>query len=92
MANLFSPSTQESLSSFHYSGRKQGKKQIKLTSQMRNYSKWDLLELNKCCVFLLTKYLCLTQNETNFTAAYQTQQNKKKKERKAKLEKTEGFT
>lgn len=60
---------------------------------MRNYAKWDLLELNKCCVFLLTKYLCLTQNETNFTAAYQTQQNKKrKKERKAKLEKTEGFT
>lgn len=61
---------------------------------MRHYAKWDLLELNKCCVFLLTKYLCLTQNETNFTAAYQTQQNKKKKKpkkRKAKLEKTEGF-
>lgn len=39
------------------------KLQIKLTSQMRNYAKWDLLELNKlCCVFFfLTKYICLIQ-------------------------------
>lgn len=28
--------------------------------------------------FSLTKYICLTQNETNFSAVYQTQENKKK--------------
>lgn len=49
---------------------------------MRNYAKWDLLELNKCCVFPLTKYICLTQNETNFSAAYQTQQKKTKQNKK----------
>lgn len=79
-ANLFSPSFQEFISSFHNGERK--KKQIKLTSQMRNYAKWDLLELNKCCVFPLTKYICLTQNETNFSAAYQTQQKKPKQNKK----------
>lgn len=50
-ANLFSPHFQEFISGFHNGGREK-KKQIKLTSQMRNYAKWDLLELNKCCVFL----------------------------------------
>lgn len=31
--------------------------------------------------FSLTKYICLTQNETNFSAAYQTQENKKKQKK-----------
>lgn len=42
----------------------------------------------------LTKYICLTQNQTNFSAANQTQEKKteKKKKTTARLEKTEGFT
>lgn len=52
------------------------KLQIKLTSQMRNYAKWDLLELNKlCCVFFSDKiHLSNTENENHFSAAYHTHQ------------------
>lgn len=50
------------------------KQQIKLPTQMRNYAKWDLLELNKRCCFFLTNYICLMQNESNCCAAHQAKQ------------------
>lgn len=43
---------------------------------MRNYAKWDLLELNKlCCCFFSDKiHLSNTENENDFSAAYHTRQ------------------
>lgn len=53
---------------------------------MRNYAKWDLLDLNKLCCFFLTKYICLIENECNFSAARHAQQVLMKNGN------TEGFT
>lgn len=66
---------------------------------MRNYAKWDLLEPNKLCrprpsPHPLSKYICLIQTESNFSAAHHDDVKESRKERKKvlTLEKTEGFT